>query len=393
MLTGQTYRRIPRSATDARLTLKLPKTFSLIDAPKETIGEVINFASGVRQRRQRSIFFDHAGVRNTDLGAESLLRLVAAESRKEIRSRGRRLPGVSGTYPRDEWIRRLIRSVGVIRGLNVTHEFLPQSDSRPIRIFRAQSDSSGNISALRLSTRKSEAVAQFVTHIDTCLGDRGYGLTHFAQMRLSAYIGEIIGNAEDHSGEANWTILGYLDNQKHSADCEIVIYNFGKSIAETFRELNSSSFAYSQVAPYLEKHSHYFLADWTVDDLLTLIALQGHISSKNTDRYTDRGQGTVDLIEFFQRIHADVAGHDSSDAKMSILSGSTHILFDGTYRMQEGENGRKIIAFNDANDLGRRPDGRYVGNLGTIRFPGTAIAIRFPLPRGKGKWVRSKGSP
>ena len=51
------------------------------------------------------------------------------------------------------------------------------------------------------------------------------------------YTGEILNNAEDHSGSDDVVITGYLDNSNSTHLCEIAIFNFGKTIAETFREM------------------------------------------------------------------------------------------------------------------------------------------------------------
>jgi hypothetical protein len=64
---------------------------------------------------------------------------------------------------------------------------------------------------------------------------------------------------------------------------------------------------------------------------------------------------------------------------MAILSGKTHILFDGTYQMAPDASGRNVIAFNAQNDLSSKPDPKYVRNLGGDGFPGTVISIRFPM--------------
>lgn len=188
---------------------------------------------------------------------------------------------------------------------------------------------------------------------------------------------------KEHSGENNWRIVGYLDRDDCNRVCEVVIYNFGLTIAETFNKLEVDDFAKKNVNEYVNKHhaKKLFGENWTPDDLTTLVALQGRISSKNHPDDDTRGHGTVDLIEFFQEI---MDGHDGAEckeqAKMCILSGHTHIRFDRKYRMGKDRDGRDTIAFNDENDLSRPPDSKYVRHLKRCHFPGTLIAIRFVLP-------------
>jgi hypothetical protein len=86
-----------------------------------------------------------------------------------------------------------------------------------------------------------------------------------------------------------------------------------------------------------------------------------------------------DLIEFFQKVHKECAPDSAVKAKMAIVSGSTFILFDGQYGLREKTGHGKVIAFNAANNLYTRPDSSYVKPLGSYKFPGTIISIRFPL--------------
>jgi hypothetical protein len=43
-------------------------------------------------------------------------------------------------------------------------------------------------------------------------------------------------------GKTDWTIQGYIDNSLEIPVCEIAIFNFGKSIAETLKALPSTAY-------------------------------------------------------------------------------------------------------------------------------------------------------
>jgi len=65
---------------------------------------------------------------------------------------------------------------------------------------------------------------------------------------------------------------------------------------------------------------------------------------------------------------------------MALLTGKTLISFDGTYHIQEPSPGaRKVIAFNEENDLAKKPDSRAVSVLSEESFPGVVISISAPL--------------
>jgi hypothetical protein len=179
----------------------------------------------------------------------------------------------------------------------------------------------------------------------------------------------------------HWYIYGYLDNATKEHTCEVVIINLGKSFAQTFEELPNDHYAIRQIAPYLFLHSkgNFFNQQWTRQDLLTLVALQGNISSKNESDATTRGQGSVELIEFFQTVHKECTNGNQCGAKMSIISGNTRIFLDGTYTMKADSKGRKRLALNANNDLYHKPNPSAISSMGKISFPGTIIAISFPM--------------
>lgn len=112
-----------------------------------------------------------------------------------------------------------------------------------------------------------------------------------------------------------------------------------------------------------------------------MYALQGGVSRKNAgkDHVGDYGQGTADLIEFFQEL-GQTAGAEAVP-KMCVLSGHTIVQFDGRYCMQRVENELgvwRIIAFNKENSLDLPPDPESVRHLPSY-FPGTLISMRFYL--------------
>jgi hypothetical protein len=250
-----------------------------------------------------------------------------------------------------------------------------------MRVFEARNKNYFVSSDGSKADYKDKQQARFVDHIQSCLRDHRWELTGLGVQQLGTYIGEILANAEDHADYLDWTVQGYLDNTLTVPMCEIAIFNFGRSIAESMQSAGKDGYTWKQVSPYIEMHAKrkLFGGPWREEDLLTVIALQSHVSRLNTSEQTTRGQGTVEFIEFFQRIH-NLCNRATGEARMAIVSGSTYILFDGTYKLVTREEGAgKTIAFNATNDLYDKPDPKYVKNLGDYRFPGTIISIKFPL--------------
>lgn len=364
-----------------RLILKIPENFSIIENPEETINAINIVVNSVRSDKKiRLIKCDHSQMIKHDLAAESLLGLLAKEFERECKESNRKLK-IEGLLPKDEYLTRFIKAIGLIKDLNIKHEFLPKELENALSIFNVRNKIKKDTISSGALGYKELTAKRFVDHINSCLGKINKCLTSEARDRLAEYAGEILANADEHGGLKDWTIRGYFDAVHNEHHCEIAIFNFGKTIADTFLDLHPESFAFKQVESFIDLHSSkgFFSKSWTKEALITLAALQGDISCKNEDATGDRGQGTVEMIQFFQRIHTECSNSGLENAKMALLSGRCHILFDGTYQMNENEDGRKIIAFNKDNSLMTPPDCNYIKDFGRVLFPGTIISIKFLL--------------
>lgn len=370
----------PTGATTDKMLLEIPAVFSMLDDPERVLGLVTSTAARTRYKLATEIFVDLSAVVTQDLGAHVLIDKLVDELAQESIALNRPIRW-RGTYPKDPARVRLIRATGIIRQLKITHEYLPSAETAQLRVFQR------HCRHYVLPTRpanvddKSIAVKRFVDHVDSCLAGTNRRLTLPARSRLCDYVGEILDNAEQHAQMSDWTVQGYLDMSLAEPMCEIAILNFGKSFAQTLMDLPADGYTSRQVAEYLDLHARngWFGAGWQREDLLTLIALQGMVSCKNTTEDSTRGQGTADLIEFFQQMHDECNAATGRQARMAILSGRTRVVFDGTYRIRPNQNGTRIIAFNQANDLKQQPDRRFVRSLTGGSLPGTLIAILFPI--------------
>lgn len=364
-----------------RLTLSIPSIFSIIENPTVAIGVVGQFAKTLRQTtRPTNIYLDYSQLQHYDLAANALLDLVSVEFKKET-NKNRRRTRWQGVFPKSPEHKKFIRALGIIKHLHLTHEYLDAEEEAELRIFDVRNRHYYRVDKPSKVDLKSKVVAGFSNHINQCLGDYNLELTPEALHKLCVYTGEILDNAEQHAEMVDWSIQGYLDNSCETPICEIAIFNFGKTIAETLSKLPKEGYTWKQIAPYIRQHRRrkFFGESWAETDLLTLIALQGNVSSKNNAPSDTRGNGTVELIEFFQKVHEECAPSSPIKATMAILSGSTHILFDGTYKLSNATDGPRRIAFNSGNDLNALPDSKYVRGLKSFHFPGTIISIRFPM--------------
>ncbi len=379
------------------LHVPIPATFSMLEAPEQVISFVSSLALTHRHRTISDVFVDFSKVVSQDLGAHALFDKLIDEIVSQAKFQ-KTMIGWKGNFPADAAQRRFVSAMGIIKLLGLTRMYLAADDAARIHLFerhcRHYLRQIRNVSPTDKS-EQANAAERFANHINRCLAREGLELTDIARSYLCSYVVEIIDNAENHAGMVDWTIQGYLDVANENPECEIVILNFGSSIAATLDALPVDSYTSLQIKQYLELHAKngWFSPRWRREDLLTLVALQGSVSSRNTSEESTRGQGTADLIEFFQRMNDERRVANHGPASMYIVSGSTQVLFDGRYRMSVNSDGSRVIAFNEANDLRQPPDQNFVRPLLGCPLPGTMIGIKFPIQKPSLQPVRSAEMP
>lgn len=374
-LPSRSYKRIPLKPR----TFSVPSSFSLSKGTEAVLTLSKALATYARKARAPRITVDHRAVKHLGLAAETFLAIVLKEISLESRHRARY--SLQGFKPLNESAKRILDEIGcarIIQEQNDTLEVSLRSDTKVYRYFnKAYEDHVDPMSTNKIG----QTVTKFSDHLDSCLSLVGKKLSASGRDNLLAYVSEILENAQEHSGTATWVIIGYIDENDQRPTYRCVILSLGMTISESFRKLPSTSFAWRQVEPYVKIHrkKKFFSPQWTEDTLLTIVALQEAISSKNTSKQTDRGQGTVELIDFFQKMAIKCSSQLSS-CKMALLSGSTIVHFLPEYPMRYSDTfDRKIIAFNRTNDLFLPPDSSCVMVNEGIKFPGTAISIVVPL--------------
>ena len=363
-------------------TIKIPENFSIIDDTEGALNSIYQLvAFATRRPPPREIRFDHSNLTTFDLAAEGILDTVAVTFRQERRRTKGKLV-LRGTFPLDAAANRFIRAVGIIKNLQLQQYFLRRDEEQALKILRRMSYKA----RLRVSEQSpsERAARDLVDYFNDCLTVGGFELTKGARHNLALYAGEVLDNAAQHSETDEWVLVGYLDLATSDHICELTIFNFGKTFADTFLTLPPDHYTRTFVDPFVDLHRSkgFFGSGWTPANLLTVAALQGYVSCKNESDQDTRGNGTVDLINFFQRVHRATLREGMEPPRMAIISGETVIYFDGRHSMAPDKMGRPIIAFNSQNTLEKPPDHTHVKCLRKVKFPGTIVSIRFPLPSG-----------
>ncbi len=360
-------------------TFIVPHEFSLTRNPTEVLKLIRDVVAFSRTARRPRLTLDHRRVKGIGLAAEALLALILKEISVENRD-------VFGAYVRgykaiDPGVRKMMDNIGCVRVLRAGEDDIKVSLKPGASVFRHYNRGKNLVVESSTVDPISRTTKEFSDHLDESLAMTGRRLTGKGRLAFVEHMGEVLINAQEHSGTAHWMVVGYIDTEDQLTIYRATIISLGNTIADTFRKLDVGSYPLQLVLPYVEKHEKagFFSPTWTVESLLNVVSLQGNISSKLDGPENDRGQGTVDLIEFFQEMSAECAGGKVKPA-MSILSGRSLIKFDGTYRMKfEMDVRRKVVAFNQRNSLIDPPDPKAVTTIADEGFPGVMISIAVPL--------------
>jgi hypothetical protein len=363
--------------------IPFPEVFSFIANPNETLDVIYTLSCVWLKSSVRSIYFDQRKCKRLDLDASAVLDMIVVEIKRNRSYRVRQI-SFQGRLPDDDRIDRLIRHTGLLKHLGMATNPAEEDNFVKFPLFRGRKRMRDEVSG---EAMRGYATQALVDYVQNCLKAVGYSLGEDTQNVINEWAGEIICNCEDHSGRRNWFVIGYMDKTVPGVDgeCQLVIFDFGKSIFESIESPGTSTRMLDKFRELASKHEQrgFFglgASAYKREDLYTLYALQERVSRFSLgEGGVDRGTGTVQMIEAFQELRCD--GDDREKPQMCLISGSSKILFDSSkYRMRSmafpsGER-RNVIAFNEDNDLEKRPDPNHVYSLKGF-FPGTIISFRF----------------
>lgn len=350
--------------------IHFPRNFSFIEEADSAIDVIDQLVGSLRRPAAQAVNIDQSRCRHIDYAAEAISTAVALEAKRAFPLTFR------GTFPDNEGLRKVIEAAGMPRYLGVTLPSVAEIMAFPLHRGTKQREIAGT------SSMRDRTATDLTAYVHHCLGKYGYGLTSTGLHQLSSLVSEVIGNAEDHSGTRVWWVSGYLQQGDECGDCHLAIFNFGRTLAESLKELPRDAKLRQNIEKLIDRHASrgaFGIGGWEPDRLWALYALQQGVSRFNEDARSvgDRGQGTVELIRFFQNL-GDTDG--ALSPQMTIVSGRTQFIFDGSYEMKaemtEDGTTRAIIAFNKSNNIEEPPDRKAVRKL-TNYFPGTLISLRF----------------
>lgn len=378
----------PYRALGKSIDIRIPDRFSLISNPDESLGTLVDLRRVLALPSLERIRLDYSSCKELDLGASVVQDVLALRGRAQAKFRRAGI-SVDGNFSASEEINLMLVSSGILAHMrHPISKAIPAEIRERLRFSNLRAGSPSPPSQTSETELAASALAKF---FDDCLRTEHHQLKPVWKSNLIQLITEVLDNAEEHgNGERRWYTIGYYNKNvdpHEGGECHIVLFNFGDTIYESLNREDTSSELRAQIGALANEHrskgffaflGKYFDVYWPIwqeESLWTLFALQEGVSRfTNRQEGIDRGNGTVKMIEFFSELASGLP-------KMALVSGKTHILFDGKYRIaavKVGDETRKVIAFNDNNDLRERPDPEYVRSLRNS-FPGTLVSLRFQL--------------
>ena len=278
-------------------------------------------------------------------------------------------------------IKNVLFSIGAFRNLK-KFETIKSPDSNFIPFHLRIGDNVQDKAGIFKEIHETE----IVDYVIDCLASSGHELTSTAESNLSKVVGEVMANAEEHSNFRFRYAIGYfVKPNKINNDLgvfKLSIFNFGQTVYESFsKNDNCNSIIVEQMKDLSQQFtdkSWFKKAKFEEETLWTLYSLQEGVTSVKNWK---RGKGTIRFIDRFFKLKGD----DCSDnvSKLTLISGNSKIIFDGTYPLQEiikgnDEKPMQVMTFNNSGKISELPNDKYVTFVPPT-FPGTLITAKICL--------------
>lgn len=359
----------------------VPAVFSISENAEQAIRFLREVYTVLRCEKIQKIIFDHSDCIDLGLSASTIMDVIVLAVVRFREKQGDHL-NIEGYLPYDKSVKDILLASGLPYHLKA--ESFSHFDAEHVHRFetvKGHHDVGAN--------KAAEVSTKLVLYFNKCLKTQSLELNDEGLRLLSRILGEVISNCEIHGGEtATWYTQGHyqIKDDNSFGEMQMLFLNLGETIYEGLVN-DSSDETKSRVYHILDCHRKNMNSSWDEETVLTVFALQEGISrlrDKNIEGYEGRGSGTVSMIEMFNDIGKCENG---LKPQMTIVSGKTQIKFTDDYQMKRvrfehdavfGTGEKRIIAFNEKNDIYSLPDSNNVLKMSEY-FPGTVVSLKFYL--------------
>lgn len=365
--------------------IEIPANFSLLDNPDESYAAIRKIIASLLYQKHSKVIIDYGRCEEFSLEAQVLLDILLYDILRIYnicqlyRKNKRYVKTITDKSKRNSDVRKMLFSIGsqAIHA-NKKKEF-PDVIPYNLCVHKAISDTMEQIEQKEFDTTRLS------DYVEKCLARMNRKLSPERMDDLCTVIGEILINAEEHSSTRCRYSIGYFEEKESKGNryglFRLTILNIGDSIYEKFHKEDCPNKAIVEKMKALSKrytesgifHSKKF----EEETLWTLYSLQDGVTSVSPEQYPYRGNGSLRFIESFFNLKNEAT--DDGKSKMILHSGSTEILFDGTYtpsdRILSGVT-YKVMTFNKSGNIEDKPDMKYVQTTSHF-FPGTFISANI----------------
>lgn len=368
----------------------IPKHFSIIENSEESILTIKTLIYSCLFLSNR-IVFNYKDCEYIDLSTQVLFDIILKDywhfanlAKKANRNNREYFTlSISGININNENIQKFLFSVGSPAILGIKTIKFPDIVKYPLCVH----DNEKEKNPIKRMEQKEFDTSDMADYVIESLNRMNKTLTCEKREDLCTVIGEILINAEEHSTTKYRFSIGYFKEEKkdneHYGVFRLVILNFGKTIYEKFKSKDCPNkdivSRMEQLSKNYTKRNFFRQRKFEEETLWTLYALQEGVTSISTD-VSKRGNGSIRFIDSF----FNIKGTEDADSisKMTIASGKSRIVFDGTYGIKTKKNTDgnvyKVMTFNDSGNIEDKPNNKYVFN-DDLYFPGTMISAKILL--------------
>ena len=364
-------------------TVLIPQNFSIIDNPQDSYHALKRIVHGLLYENTKYLVLDYQQCNNTELETQALLDLILMDYSKcrkvcqKYKLKGAKFSELKAENINDKNLQKMIWSVGSPVNLGIKEIDFPETEKFKLKTHDGKD---GDI-----INQKDIDTSKLLDYLMNCLRRMKKEMSPEKISDMGNVIGETLINAEEHSTLKRRFSIGYFtefnENNSHYGLFNLVIMNFGKTIYQKFKSDDCPNKSVVNRMEELSKKytekGFFSIGHIEEECLWTLYALQEGVTSVSPDEFSKRGNGSIQFIESFFNIKGSNGKDDVS--QMTLLSGNTNILFDGTYEIQEKirDNQRyKMMTFNNSGNIEEKPDNKYVRHI-EHHFPGTIFRAKI----------------
>lgn len=384
------YEDIKKNVQSTNGYIFVPKRFSIIDNPDESYDTLRKIIHALLLENIKELTLDYKYCESTELSTQVLLDIILQDyvkfkdiCKRHCRNRKDIFPEFGGVNIDNKELKEMMWSVGSPATLGIAERNYNNVVKYKLRVHSIEKNSDEK----HRMEQKELDTTELIDYVISCLKRMNKRLTPQKRDDLCTVIGEILINAEEHSTTSKRFSIGffreYEENDNHFGLIRLVILNFGKTIYEKFKADDCPNQdivkKMHELSDQYTRKSFFFKDRFEEENLWTLYALQEGVTSVPSSSYFKRGNGSIRFIESFFNIKGNSMQDDVS--RMTIVSGRTKIVFDGSYNITNsviGEEKFKVMAFNQSGSLEDKPDSTYV-NCTKNYFPGTMISVKLLL--------------